>query len=120
MGATWPTKRPDGTLAVAARFAVDQPDGREALERYADGWPETHPDTHGLALAELTVAPHVVASSNDRLDVIFDAKPGSRHWKGVMVAFVHDVPSEGVHLEGFADLVGGVFRPHTSGQVTEP
>jgi hypothetical protein len=116
MGARWPLRRSDESVAVAARYLVTRPEGAAALERYVDEWPETHADVSALARQELRMLPHVV-SSGERVDVVFDAKAGSRLWKDVMVAFVRDAPTDaGVEFEGFADLVGGGFRPSWPGQ----
>jgi hypothetical protein len=83
-----------------------------ALQKYVDEWPETHPEAHTLAVDELRVLPHVVKREGEQIEVVFEAKAGSRLWKDVMVALVHDVPTEaGVEFEGFCDLVGGGFRP---------
>jgi hypothetical protein len=61
----------------------------------------------------------VVEREGDRLDVVFEAKVASRFWKDVMVQLVHDAPTgTGVQLEGFADLVGGRFRPASVDQAS--
>jgi hypothetical protein len=115
--ARWPSQRPDGSFMVAARYLVTRPEGRAALESYVHEWPRTHAKASALATEELSMPSQVVSAEGERLDVMFDAKAGSRLWKDVMVAFVHDAPTQAsVAFEGFADLVGGGFRVAWPGQ----
>jgi len=37
-----------------------------------------------------------------------------------MVALMHDVPRDGVVVEGLVDLAGGTFRPASGIQASEP
>lgn len=74
-------------------------------------WSRTHPAAHALALDELSQEPYLAERTGGLIDVVFEGKAGSRLWKDVLVAFVHDVPTvAGLTRECFYDLVAG--RPH--------
>jgi hypothetical protein len=87
-------------------------EGRDRLERYVDEWSAAVPWVSALVPQELSISPHVAVRDGETLNVVFDAKAGSRHWKDLLVGFVGDAEKAlGVRPEGFDDLVGGRFRP---------
>lgn len=111
----------DGSLTVADRYLVTGREEREALERFVGEWPGADDAVGTVCKSELSVPPHLVSAGEDRVDVVFQATPGSRHWKDLVIRFVNDVPLDVAgEFEGFVDLVGGVFRPSSRpGQASE-
>jgi hypothetical protein len=104
----WPSRRPDGSVSVAARYSVSSEDSLRAVrECVARVW------AHGLAenqrrriAAELDRRPYVVERGKGQVDIVIDGRPHSRLWKSYLVDVAKDVSHlPGTKFEGFWDLV---------------
>ena len=81
---------------------------RQAVAKWIDNQSEAD------LTKDLAQHPSVDVRDQETLDVLIDSRPESRHWKDWMVSVTQVVRTSapGVELAGFADLIGGTFRPH--------
>ena len=101
----FPSKRQDGSFTVSARFssAVQRVD-KLATARIS-AWMRAKEEQRIDVMEDLSSPPRVLAT-REGIEVVFEARPGSRRWKDWMVAVSQDL-AEGVHgltFECFYDL----------------
>ena len=117
----WPTRRPDGTVSVAARYRVESTEAFRELEVRVEARIGAFADSNGWKLLpELLRNPYLVRRQDDLVDVVFDGTSHSRKWRDWLVFLVGDLrdrPIPEVSLVGLWDLVSGLsreFRPDGS------
>jgi hypothetical protein len=109
----WPTKRDDGTVSVAARFAVERPDALDSLRDGIARWLMEKASARIAIGQDLAHQPEPEPLGPSRVDVVFDARGGSRMWKDWLVQLTRELSSiDGVNFEGFQDRVSGEFRSY--------
>lgn len=110
----WPTRRPDGTVKVAARCKVDTAEAFNKLGARVDARVDTFAASKGWqVLPELTRNPYLVHRDSNVVDIVFDGSSQSRRWRDWLVLVVRDLrddPIAAVSLVGFWDLVSGRYR----------
>src|SRR5262249_46056955 len=90
----FPSKRADGSFSVSARFSVSDERVRKVVEDNVSQWVRKKvTDDHVDFGNELTAEPHLVALVDNRVDVVFDGRPGSRRWKDWMISIVQELTS---------------------------
>jgi len=108
----FPTKRPDGTCSVSARFYLSSPDVLEVVEREVHEWVSSNRTAMDQDPRSL---PRVNPLPDERVEVIFEGTADSRRWKDWMVHMTHrfTVASriDGLSFECFYDLVGDEAHP---------
>jgi len=110
-GQLFPRTRDDGSFTVAARLTLSTADAHEVVRRQLTQWITRHSDDSHDLLLELSSLPRIEPIDPTTVDVVFDGRPGSQLWKGLLVDLTRDLTSEGsVALTGFWDLVAG--HPH--------
>jgi hypothetical protein len=109
---TFPQRREDGSVAVAARFSLQEKEARTALESYVSRWSSSYFAEHGIQpLGELSVEPQVMGLDAVTVDVVFNARPESRLWKDLFLDLVQHVPQGQVTFLGFFDVVAQKMHP---------
>jgi hypothetical protein len=109
----FPQKRADGSFCVAIRFAVLREDAaREVRERLQD-WIEKKEQVDHLDMAEeFTRPPFADVAEPSSIQIVFEGKPSSTLWKGLMIELARELGSVGgIRRLGFWDLVTGVSHP---------
>ncbi len=108
---TFPAKRRDGSVAVAARFAEVGPETIERLEVFIAGWLRGVSRYADLS-RDLIESPYVMVE-HEFTHVVFEGKPGARLWKDWMIFLTRDLAesSFGLTFLCFYDLVSGVAHP---------
>src|SRR5476651_2313631 len=107
---TFPEKRRDGSVAVAARFTAVDPETNERMEAFIAGWLRGISRYADLS-QDLIELPHVVAEQ-EFTQVVFEGKPRAQRWKDWMVFLTRDLAesSLGLTFVCFYDMVSGA--PH--------
>lgn len=109
----WPTKRRDGTVAVVARFTIDDPRAVQLVQRIIDHWLSAKAEQGIDILDDLTEPPYIEPGEPPRVSVVFHGTASSRKWKDWLVDLTREVreATGAVTVLGFEDLVSGRFRP---------
>ena len=109
----FPVAREDGSLAVAACFESAGRDERAQVERFVRQWLTTPNERLQLdVVAELGTEPRVTDGEEGVVRVVFEAKPGSRFWKDILVRFTADArEAMTLRFTGFFDVVAGRYHP---------
>ena len=110
--AIWPVRRDDGSRTVAVRFRYSDTDAPDQVRQAVATWIEDHPESD--LNEDLSRSPSINVLDQESLDLLIEARPDSRHWKDWMVYLTQAIRASvsSVECEGFADLVGGMFRPY--------
>jgi hypothetical protein len=110
---TFPRRRADGSLSVAARYSVSNSSQKTLIEDYVARWTiDKSPGYREELRRALARDPYVVVRADGSLDIVFDGTPGSPMWKDYMVIVARDVPRvPGIAFEGFWDLVTNTVHP---------
>lgn len=109
----WPTKRPDGTVSVVARFAVRDSGAIDVIRQTIDSWLSVKAN-QGLDIGDdLVTAPYTESPDATHVAVVFDGTATSRRWKDWLVELTRELTtaSDAIVLEGFEDRVSGCVRP---------
>jgi hypothetical protein len=108
----FPRTREDGSFTVAARFTLSQADAADLVSRQLGEWITQQNSTeHVDLLADLSSLPRIELVDPTTVDLIFEGRPGSQLWKGLLVDLTKQLTSRApATLIGFWDLVAG--RPH--------
>jgi len=108
----WPTKRADGSVSVAARFDVSDPDGFDSVRRCVARWLAEKAEAGVEIGRDLSMPPQTAILDMSKIEVVFDGRAGSRMWKDWLVDLTREITAsvDGVRFEGFQDRVSGVFR----------
>jgi len=109
----FPSRRRDGSLSVAARYSVSDTSQKKLIQDYVAQWTIDLSARYRAGMRrELLTDPYVVERADGRLDVVFDARPGSRMWKDYLALLVRDVPHvAGIAFEGLWDLATDTVHP---------
>ena len=111
VGQLFPRKRDDGSFTVAARLTLTTAEAHEVVRRQLTQWIIRHNDDGHDLLLDLSSLPRIEPIDPPTVDVVFEGRPGSQLWKGLLVDLTRTLTSEGsVDLTGFWDLVAG--HPH--------
>jgi hypothetical protein len=108
----FPRTRDDGGVTVAARLRLNGVGAHDLVSRQAAEWITRQTDSeHVDLLTELSSLPRIEQIDPTTVDVIFDGRPGSPLWKGLLIDLTRELTSQGsATLIGFWDLVAG--HPH--------
>ena len=108
----WPSTRPDGSASVAVRLSGPSPNLAGVVQGLLASW-EAEAFKAGRDLLEDLERSPWVESADDRVDVVFEGRPGSRLWKDWMVWFTSYVRASNpeVKREAFVDRVSNRVRP---------
>jgi len=110
----FPKLREDGSCSVAARYSFTDPEAPENLLRvFSEWWAATVADPLHPFHLELVSPPRLDRPCLTNADVVFDARPGSTHWKDVMVMLVGVIRDSDLEVKfvGFYDLVAARMHP---------
>lgn len=113
----FPRTREDGSFTVAARFTLNQADAADLVRRQLGEWITRHDSTeHVDLLADLSSLPRIELIDPTTVDVIFEGRPGSQLWKGLLVDLTKQLTSKApATLISFWDLVAGHPHPASLG-----
>jgi len=109
----FPASRLDGSIAVGARFRLDQQE-RPGFVEYVQAWPKEYEAAHGVKLADqLSRDPYLdELADGAAAEVVFESSSRSTLWKDVMVAFVAGLPPQVRDgFVGFYDRVAKRMHP---------
>jgi hypothetical protein len=109
----FPSRREDGTFSVAIRYSVSTDEAVSAVRCRITGWIERKSERDDLDIAtELAQPPSVEVIDAQTIQVVFDGRPTSILWKGLMIEVAQELSTiDGLERLGFWDLVTGLPHP---------
>lgn len=107
----WPSRDGDGRVQVAVRFGGSATEPLVEVQRLVGSWLAEHARDQGEVTDELARPPWAEMAGKD-VDVVFEARPGSRRWKGLLSVFMRWAGTfgEGMHPVAIVDRVDGSVR----------
>jgi hypothetical protein len=107
----FPARRKDGTFSVASRFSTADSVTRERIQAFVAGW-AMGTARYAQMDEELMSLPRTVDRA-EFIEVVFDGKPDSQHWKDWMVFVSRDLIDTFPETSFlcFYDLVADVAHP---------
>ena len=115
MTTTFPKRRPDNSLAVAAVFEVVQESGRDVVADEVATYLNRNAFNDGLV--QLGSGPTVRDLADGGVEIVLDVPGTARHWRQCLVEIVTPLRSvSSLRFVGFFDLVGGRYHRAASSQ----
>lgn len=111
----FPSRRPNGSVAVAARYSVSSADLKKLIQDYVEQSNKNRStESRTKMMTQLLKEPYALDHGQDFVDIVIEGNPTAKRWKDYLAEVVANVPrAQGIAFEGLWDLATNKPHPGT-------